>query len=93
MGVAVQRPRVLDDAPEAIAARIHVATNLRAARVGLGLSQGQAAELCGVHQTLFSRWELGRTTPSVGVAAVIAARLGVPFSHLVAGVGAGQWRR
>lgn len=53
------------------------AGNIAAARKAAGLTQKKAAELCGVDQTTFSRWERGKLVPSEDNKRVIARQFGL----------------
>ena len=58
------------------------AANLRAARLGRGLTQYQAARLLLIQQQNISRWESGRTVPRDDMKYRLAAFYDVPVSDL-----------
>jgi transcriptional regulator with XRE-family HTH domain len=58
-------------------------TNLREARVRLGLTQEQVAERSGVHATEVSRIEAGKRDPKVSTLRRLAAALEVPPGRLL----------
>lgn len=51
---------------------------MRERRLRLGLSTEEAASACGVRQSAYSKWELGRTKPGDEYLAGIAMFLGLP---------------
>ena len=50
-------------------------------RLGVGLSQGQLAKLCGVEQPHISRYESARHVPSLPMAHTLAKHLGVSLDE------------
>jgi len=54
----------------------------RAARVGLGLTQAEAAESIGISNEFYARIERGQTMPSVPTLARMSAALKVSADHL-----------
>lgn len=56
---------------------------LRQLRLAANLSITQAAERIGVHQSTFSDWEAGRTTPRLVQYTKIASGFGVSVSKLL----------
>lgn len=65
---------------------ISFAANLRAARARANINQTQLARLCGYGQTNISKWDTGKSTPTVEQLLVIAAALGTTAADLVAGL-------
>lgn len=59
--------------------------NLKAARVQKGVSQGQLADMMGIHSTHISRYERNQTIPSVDVVKKLADLLEVSADVLVYG--------
>lgn len=55
---------------------------VRRRRERLGLSQEDFADRASVHRTYISSIELGKVQVGIGVAAKLAAALGVPLSKL-----------
>lgn len=60
-------------------------TRVRAARLSLGLSQVQVAELCGLSVPYVSRIETGKGNPTLAALNALADGLSVPIGELVAG--------
>ena len=58
---------------------------VRAARLSLGLSQAQVAELCGLSVPYISRIETGKGNPTLAVLSGLSEALSVPIVELVAG--------
>ncbi len=56
----------------------------RQARTGLGLSQADVAERCGISAEFYARIERGRTLPAVGTLVKIADALAVSADVLLA---------
>jgi len=59
--------------------------NLRAARARADLTQTQLARLCGYGQTNVSKWDTGKSTPTVDQLLVIANALGTTAADLLQG--------
>jgi len=59
--------------------------NLKAARMQKGVSQGQLADMMGIHSTHISRYERNQTIPSVDVVKKLADLLEVSADVLVYG--------
>jgi transcriptional regulator with XRE-family HTH domain len=55
---------------------------LRAWRVSQKITQRQVAELCGVTESLLSRYESGTRTPTAAMKLRMARGLGVPIATL-----------
>jgi transcriptional regulator with XRE-family HTH domain len=58
---------------------------LKAARTAKGYSQGQLAELIGVHVTNISRYERGENRPTSDVLTKLGEALGVSGDYLMSG--------
>lgn len=57
-------------------------SRLRACREARGLSQEQAAHLCGVAYSTYRRYESGDNEPLLSVSAKLARELGVSLDYL-----------
>lgn len=60
-------------------------THLKSCRTGKNVSQEQLASAVGVHANHISRYETGKATPSIEVAAKMAEALEVSLDELVFG--------
>ena len=58
---------------------------VRAARLSLGLSQAQVAELCGLSVPYISRIETGKGNPTLAVLSALSEAISVPIVELVTG--------
>lgn len=56
---------------------------LRERRLALGLNQDQAAELCGVQQSAYGKWERGKARPKDEHIDAVAQFLDVPRDAVV----------
>ena len=65
---------------DAVDARADIATQLRAARVSVNLSQESLADLCGTKKSNISRMESGRYNPSLDFLVKVAGSLGLEVS-------------
>jgi transcriptional regulator with XRE-family HTH domain len=70
-------------APPPAADPFHVGPRLRALRYGMGLSLRELAERAGVSAPMLSQVERGETSPTLAVAARIAAGLELSLSQLL----------
>ena len=68
--------------------RRSIAAEVRLARVGAGLTQGELARRTGTTQSAVSRMESGRVTPSLAALARVAAAVGRPITIVVGAPGA-----
>ncbi|MCF0134693.1 MAG: helix-turn-helix transcriptional regulator [Blautia sp.] len=59
--------------------------NIRKYRLEKGLTQDEAAELCGLSENYFRQIELGNKTPQVKTLVTIAEVLEAPADNLLAG--------
>ncbi len=66
--------------------------NLYIARRQAGMTQGEVAAKVHVHQSLLSRWERGKRSPSVDLAVGLADAVGVQVRDLLYGIGDGSER-
>ena len=65
---------------EAVSARAQIASQLRAARCGVNLTQQNLAELCGTKKSNISRMESGRYNPSLDFLVKVAKSMGMEVS-------------
>lgn len=63
-----------------------VPTKIRALRKELGLTQKELAEKVGVHPAQLARYELGLSTPSIGVLIRLAKYCEVSIDYIVFGI-------
>lgn len=73
--------------PMKISLQQSIGLNVRAARAGKGLTQGQLAERVGCSWETISRIERGKNPPTVAILYSIAKILGVSFDMLIEGEG------
>ena len=80
--VCVMKKRYIDGVvpANAVAARADIASQLRAARRSVNLSQEGLANLCGTKKSNISRMESGRYNPSLDFLIKVAGSLGVELS-------------
>jgi transcriptional regulator with XRE-family HTH domain len=62
----------------------NLARNLRRARVRVGVSQEELADMAGVDRTYVSGIERGVRNPTIGIVARLASELGTTASELLA---------
>jgi len=79
-GMALGRSRIT---PEAREMMIHVGERLRWVREVHGKSQAEMAEIVGVTQTAWGKWELGQRTPDRYKLPEVVARLRISIDYLL----------
>ncbi|MBR1629488.1 MAG: helix-turn-helix transcriptional regulator [Lachnospiraceae bacterium] len=65
---------------DVVSARTNIASQLRAARNKVNLTQQNLAELCGTKKSNISRMESGRYNPSLDMLVKVAGSLGLSVS-------------
>lgn len=60
-----------------------LATNIRAARLGLGISQEEFADSCGLHRTYIGAIERAERNVTLSTLEVISRALGIPAAELL----------
>ena len=80
--VCVMKKRYADGVvpAEAVSARAQVASQLKAARCSVNLSQQNLAKMCGTKKSNISRMESGRYNPSLDFLVKVASSLGMEVS-------------